>query len=396
MVKKHLTEQGLQSQKLEALGLFAGGIAHDFNNILSIIEGYTHIAIKQLKEGTLTPDQLKKIILSTQRGAGLTRQLLAFGRQKIDLEERVNIVEILRQQHILMKPLLGGAISVYMMLPEEAVWVKASTDQMSQVIMNIAINARDAMPDGGELAIICGPCIRNLVPKELQRNNPNVNFVKVSLIDSGGGIDPSTMPRIFDPFFTTKSVSRGTGLGLSVVHGIIKQIGGDIVVQSKPEEGTCFDLYIPMTAPPERSVQVPELKTHDALSGKTILVAEDEPELRDVLVTMLDGMEMKVLSASNGNQALLVQEEYDGEIDFLLTDVVMPEMNGVRLGELFQALRPQSDIVYMSGYPFVDINGKTSIPDGAAFIDKPLQEERIRKVLERALERRDARLKGER
>lgn len=203
------------------------------------------------------------------------------------------------------------------------------------------------------------------------------------------------LSRIFDPFFTTKSVTRGTGLGLSVVHGIMKQVGGDIIVHSKPGDGTTFDLYLPITSAPPRLHPVIEGPQADVLTGKTILVAEDEPELRDVLVTMLDGMHMKVLSACNGNHALLVQDEYDGDIDFLLTDVVMPEMNGVHLGELFKSLRPQSNVVYMSGYPFADIHQKVHIPDGAPFLDKPLQEERVRRVLERALERRDARTKKE-
>lgn len=379
-----------RQQKLQALGQFAGGIAHDFNNILSIIEGYTHIALRQLKEGTLAPEQLQKILKSTQRGAGLTRQLLSFGRQKIDVDEKINLAETLRQQHVLLKPLLGETVQLFMTVPENPVWLRATSDQITQIILNLALNARDAMPKGGELAIMCMSCPRGSLPKELKEKNAGEGYIRISVVDSGSGIDPAHLPRIFDPFFTTKDQGQGTGLGLSVVFGVIDQLKGHIEVSSKVGEGTSFDFYLPLAEPPA-DIAEKEEKTRD-LSGKTILIAEDEPELRDILIDLFKSMRMTVLSSSNGNHALMVQDDFEGEIDFLLTDVVMPEMDGVKLGEMFQSLRPTSNVIYMSGYPFMDGRKDIQVPKDEPFISKPLREDVVRRVLERALERQRERV----
>jgi CheY-like chemotaxis protein len=385
MKKKREEFQTLQAQKLEALGHFAGGIAHDFNNILSIIEGYTHIALRQMREGTLTPLQLEKILASTQRGAGLTRQLLAFARQKVDIESTASLTDTLRQQQVLLKPLLGETVHLHLTLPAEDVWVKLSGDQITQIVLNIALNARDAMPQGGDLVILCHKVSLSEGP-----------FVRMTFVDSGAGISKDVLPRIFDPFFTTKSPTKGTGLGLSVVHGIVNQAGGKIEARSKPGEGTTFQVYLPFALTPAAtpSPEGPEFLL-SSLEGKTILIAEDEPELLDVLAFMMSDMKMKVLTASNGNHALRVQEAYKGTIDFLLTDVVMPEMDGVHLGGLFETLRPDTNVVYMSGYPFLDGGRNWKLPSDASFISKPMQEGNIRLILERALQRRDERIKGE-
>lgn len=383
----------LQSQKLEALGLFAGGIAHDFNNILSIIEGYASIAIKRLNEGKLQPDQLQKIIQSTQRGAGLTRQLLAFSRQKIDLDAKTNIASAMRSQHVLLKPLLGETIRFSVRMPEVPMWVATSEDQLMQIVMNLVINARDALPTGGIITLSCQSCPAKELPPLLKSKGGSQSFLRMSLTDNGVGIPKDVLPRIFDPFFTTKEQSKGTGLGLSVVYGLIDQLGGVITVDSEMGKGTHFNVYLPLTSPPEEDqLNAGKDPVEPSLKGKTILVAEDEPELRDILVTMLSGMDMQVLTAANGNQALMVQDGYDGKIDFLLTDVVMPEMDGVRLGELFTSVRPDSNIVYMSGYPFLERDRNLHVPDTETFVHKPLQENKIRQILERALEKRQQRL----
>ena len=380
------SSQNVQIQKLEALGQFAGGIAHDFNNILSIIEGHMHVAIRQLESGTLKPEQLQKILKATQRGACLTRQLLSFGRQKVGVEEKVNLVEALHQQYTLLRPLLGESIQFFMTVPEEPVWINAMPDHLTQMILNLALNARDAMTKGGELAIMC-------TPYQKQRLNcdsgEETSFICISIVDSGGGIPADILPRIFEPFFTTKDQGKGTGLGLSVVYGIVDQLKGSIEVSSVQGEGTSFDIYLPVTEAPVADVIVfNDVKVCCSLAGKTILIAEDEHELRDILSGIFEGMNMKVLTAGNGNQALVVQDEYDGEIDFLLTDVVMPEMDGVKLGEIFRAVRPDSNVVYMSGYPFMDGRNDIKVPAGEPFMSKPLQEDSIRKVLECTLKRR--------
>jgi two-component system cell cycle sensor histidine kinase/response regulator CckA len=212
--------------------------------------------------------------------------------------------------------------------------------------------------------------------------------VRLSVRDNGEGIKSSVLPHIFDPFFTTKGQSKGTGLGLAVVYGIVDQLRGKIEVTSKVHEGTIFTVTMPQAEAPENYQPA-------SLEGKTILLAEDEPELRDILGVMLTGFGMKVLEASNGNHAMELQHDYAGSIDFLLTDVVMPEMDGHRLGKLFTVRRPDTNVIYMSGYPFLDSGEEKPFPDESTFIPKPLQEETVRQVLERALQMRDERLKNE-
>jgi two-component system cell cycle sensor histidine kinase/response regulator CckA len=366
-------DKDIQAQKLESLGRFAGGIAHDFNNILSIIEGHTQQAIKALKDGKLTAEQLQKILLSTQRGAGLTRQLLAFGRQKISVDETIDIVDFLQRESVLLSPVMGDKITSTLELPEGPLWVMASEDQIGQILLNLALNARDALPNGGNIDIKCS--VEN-------------GSVRLSVRDNGEGIKSSVLPHIFDPFFTTKGQSKGTGLGLAVVYGIVDQLRGKIEVTSKVHEGTIFTVTMPQAEAPENYQPA-------SLEGKTILLAEDEPELRDILGVMLTGFGMKVLEASNGNHAMELQHDYAGSIDFLLTDVVMPEMDGHRLGKLFTVRRPDTNVIYMSGYPFLDSGEEKPFPDESTFIPKPLQEETVRQVLERALQMRDERLKNE-
>ncbi len=387
--------RNLQRQKMEALGQFAGGIAHDFNNLLSIIEGHTHIALRQLKEGRLDPEQLLKILASTQRGAGLTRQLLSFGRQKVGFDEKTNLVEAMRQQHVLLLPLLGATIQLFMTVPEDPVWINAAPDQLTQIILNLALNARDAMPCGGELAIMCMACQKRHIPAVLREKNPETSYIRLSVVDSGTGIPDDVLPRIFEPFFTTKDQGKGTGLGLSVVYGVVDQLKGTIEVSSAQGDGTSFDIFLPIAEAPAPSLTAENNVSDKGLAGKTILIAEDEPELREMLADMFNGLKMNVLSAGNGNQALSVQDEYDGDIDFLLTDVVMPETDGVKLGEMFSSVRPDSNVVYMSGYPFMEGRRDLQVPEQAPFISKPIREDTVRKILERALERRQARLGGE-
>jgi two-component system cell cycle sensor histidine kinase/response regulator CckA len=400
------------ARNLEALGLFAGGIAHDFNNILSIIEGYAAIAQRQQREeGDIDPVLLQRIVAATQRGAGLTRQLLAFGKQQVAPQERTNLSAELRTQVELLRPLLGKNISLSLALPKEPLWIMGVRDNITQIAINLALNARDALPLGGTMMIsaLALPEAR-LVPRLLREQSPpGTRFVHMRFSDDGRGIDDDVLPHVFDPFFTTKDQGTGTGLGLSVVYGIVEQMGGSIEVHSRRGKGTTFDIFLPLledraaeqalpdAAQPEKpaEAQAPARKEQDVfstLAGRTIMIAEDEAELRDVLTLIFSDMDMHVLTASNGNHALQMQGEYEGHIDFLLTDVVMPEMDGVELGERFRRERPQSNVVFMSGYPFMDNRKNIALPAEADFISKPLQEKRIREILERALARRDARL----
>ncbi|MBI1215628.1 MAG: response regulator [Alphaproteobacteria bacterium] len=386
----------LNAQKLEALGLFAGGIAHDFNNILSIIEGYANVALRQQREeGKTDPATLEKIVNATQRGAGLTRQLLAFGRQQITPTEKTDLAAELRAQAALIRPLLGENVTLSLALPKTGLWMMGARDHITQILLNLALNARDAMPRGGTVIVSALQLPDNrLVPRLLREKFPDTPFIHLRFTDDGTGIPPDVLPHIFDPFFTTKDQGLGTGLGLCVVYGIVDQLGGTVEVSSREGKGTQFDIFLPAATPAEERKEEAAAAHEPAaqpLAGRTILIAEDEPELRDVLTVIFSGMNMHVLTASNGNHALQVQEDYDGDIDFLLADVVMPEMDGVQLAERFSRLRPGANVVYMSGYPFMDNRKDIKLPDDADFLPKPLREDRLRQILERALARRDAR-----
>ncbi len=406
---KKVDSNMLQAQKLESLGRLAGGIAHDFNNILSIIEGHTSIALVQLKDGRLEPEQLKRILEATQRGANLTRQLLSFGRMKVDIEKKLNLAEVLKDINSLIQPIIGKNIKLFLTIPDETVWIYASEDQLTQVILNLVLNARDAMSNGGELVMMFSPCQIRHVPKNLRKNNPGKSFIRLSVVDNGSGIEDQALSKIFDPFFTTKPDGYGTGLGLSVVHGIVEQLNGSIEVSSIKGGGTSFDIFLPEVSPPDdvsslEHVDISDLDNSNTvtkviptpnkskLSGKSILVVEDELEFREILSDTFENLGMKVLKAGDGNEALSVQDEYGDKIDFLLTDIIMPELDGIKLSQLYNSVRPDSDIVYMTGYPFKNIAKDMELPENIDFIKKPFGEGKIEQILEEALKRRKERL----
>lgn len=382
----------LHAQRLESLGQLSAGIAHDFNNILSIIEGHAELAIKQLQSGTLTTEQLERIRAATARGAGLTRQLLAFGRQKIGVIERMDICASLVNIRILLEPLFGAGVRFDVSLPAAPLWIDADEDHLTQIVLNLALNARDALPAGGDVHISCMACGDGALPVPLRQRGDNRAYVRLSITDNGSGIAPSVLPHIFEPFYSTKERGRGTGMGLAVVYGIVEQLGGLIDVRSRPGEGTAMHVYLPQSSHEDmRGLNSTWEHQTRSLRGRTVLLAEDEPELRDILCLMLEGFEMKVMAASNGNEAMRLQQQFVGEIDFLLTDIVMPEMDGVTLADLLSRGRPDTNVVYMSGYPFLKDDKELRIPATASFIRKPLRQDTVRQVLERALARRDAR-----
>lgn len=337
----------LHAQKLEALGQLAGGIAHDFNNILSIIEGHTELALKQLESGTLSPEQLERIRAATARGAGLTRQLLAFGRQKVGVLERMDICKALSGIRLLLQPLFGAAVRVDLSLPARPLWVEAGEDHLSQIVLNLALNARDALPAGGDVLISCMACGEGALPDALRARGSAREYIRLSVTDNGCGISPAVLPHIFEPFYSTKERGRGTGMGLAVVYGIVEQLGGAIDVRSRVGEGTAVHVYLPQAAADAAAPALADRWQREGggLRGRTVLLAEDEPELQNILALMLEGFEMKVLRAGNGNEAFALQQDFMGEIDFLLTDVVMPEMDGIALAEVFARRRPQTNVI---------------------------------------------------
>lgn len=369
------TAADAQPRKLEVLGKLSGGIAHDFNNILSIVEGYATIALKRHREGRLEEDQLKKIIDASQRGAVITRQLLAFGRQKVQIEETVDLCELIRRNEVIIRPQFGSSVAVRMEGLDQAYMIDCAPDGMTQILLNLASNARDAMPDGGNFRITLEPCGSERVPARCHSRDRGNGFVRLSIEDTGCGIPPDIMERIFDPFFTTKEQDKGTGLGLSVVYGLIEQMGGAIEASSVPGVGARFDLFFPVSEkPPAASPRTAEDGSPgDSLKGKTVLVVEDENDLRDILCDMLEEAGLRVVKARNGNEALVAQDEHDGPIDFLVTDVMMPGMNGTRLAELVLSLRPDMRVVFVSGYPFLNVSEGFSLPADIPCLSKPFQ-----------------------
>ncbi|MCB1592253.1 MAG: response regulator [Alphaproteobacteria bacterium] len=380
---KNREAEAYQAQKLEALGKLAGGVAHDFNNILSIIDGFSMMAAKKVEKESEAEQYLQRIQAAAKRGAALTGKMLTFSRHKVVSRSVLDLGEFIEGQKILLAPLVNASVRFSVTVVDRNLRVAASENSLAQVLMNLVVNARDAMPDGGSLTIEVSGCPREALPERVRKQLDGSAFVELRVSDTGEGMDQKIIERIFDPFFTTKPQGKGTGLGLSIVYGLVSEMGGALHVDSRKGEGASFALYLPRT-----KAEVSRKITGDVsdpstlkLRGVTVLVAEDEPELREIVCEMLVQMEATVLQASNGNEALLVQDDYDGDIDILLSDVVMPEMNGVKLAGLLCSLRPDTKVIFMSGYPNSGDMAPVEVPDDAVFMPKPIDYERLARTL---------------
>lgn len=373
-VNKTNEQHILQTQKMDAIGKLAGGVAHDFNNILSIVEGYVRLSEVALTRGDDVSDNFLRIRKAVKRGSSLTKQLLMFGKHRVSENKIIDLCSQVKEVENFLEPLLGVNFKVRIQTPEDPIYIKASIDAISQIIMNLVINARDAMDGMGEVVI-------RISEEKSDGENPKA---MLRIVDTGSGIEESVIGKIFDPFFTTKEQGKGTGLGLSMVYGIVKQIGAQISVSSILGEGTIFTIAFPIIdAPDDVKERLENLAHPQRLTNKTILIAEDEEDLLTIIKAILEEFGMKVLSAKNGQEALLLQDEHEGRIDFLLTDVVMPELGGLKLASLIQEIRPETKILFMSGYP--DRGGLSilDLPSDAIFMAKPVQPEFLRTVLER-------------
>jgi two-component system cell cycle sensor histidine kinase/response regulator CckA len=366
----------LQTQKMDAIGKLAGGVAHDFNNILSIVEGYVGLSEIAIKRGDDVSENFQRIKKAVKRGSGLTRQLLMFGKHRVSENKIVDLCSQVKDVESFLEPLLGVNFKVHIKTPEYPIFVRASADAIYQIIMNLVINARDAM-DGEGVVDIC------IIEENDDQQMP---CAILSVTDTGCGMDEKLIPKIFDPFFTTKEQGKGTGLGLSMVYGVVKQIGAKIDVSSIPNEGTVFSIHFPIIDDIDclgEQKNVP--RGYNNLRGKTILVAEDEEDLLVIIKTFLEDFGMKVMSAKNGQDALCIQDEFEDKIDFLLTDIVMPKLGGLKLASLIREVRPETNIVFMSGYPDRGDTLNFELPSDAIFMAKPLQPDFLRDVLEKIL-----------
>ena len=368
--QRRFEAQFLQAQKMEAIGRLAGGVAHDFNNLLTVILSYSSLLIEDWPADHPDRDDVDQIRKAAEGASGLTRQLLAFSRQQV-LDPRItDLNAVIANIEKLLTRLLGEDIRVVTRLAEDIGTVKVDSGQLEQVIVNLAVNARDAMPGGGILTIETA----NMEMDESYVSGHPIaapgSYVMLAVSDTGTGMDEATQARIFEPFFTTKGPGKGTGLGLATVHGIVRQSSGFIWVYSEIGRGTSFKIYLPrMDA---RMEATPTAAVPAAKAGATVLVVEDMDSVRRVTCRMLARQGYHVLEAASGAAALRLAQSHDGPIDLLLTDVVMPELDGRRLADQLAALRPGVKVLYMSGYTDHAIVNNGILNEGIAYLQKPL------------------------
>jgi len=386
--RKSLEAQLQQSQKMEAIGTLAGGIAHDFNNLLTTIIGNTELALMDLKSYNPLHEIMKEIKKAGERAASLTQQLLAFSRKQVIKPIALDLNQIIQETDKMLKRLIGEDIELYMALEPQLWKVNADPGQIDQVIMNLAVNARDAMPRGGKLTIETANV--ELDKKYLRAHAVEEQpgpYVRLSMSDTGIGMDEEIRPHIFEPFFTTKQMGKGTGLGLSTVYGIIKQSGGFIWVYSEPEQGTSFKIYLPLGEGDIESREKEQIPVKGLSGSETVLIVEDDDALRTLATKVLQRYGYRVLEAREGEEALRVTDEHEGPIQLMLTDVVMPGMDGRELAERLQPLHPEIKVIYMSGYTDDAIARHGILEPGLEFIQKPFSPEglacKVREVLDK-------------
>jgi two-component system cell cycle sensor histidine kinase/response regulator CckA len=366
-----LEEQLRQSQKMEAIGQLAGGVAHDFNNLLTGINGYSSLALQRIDGNHPIKSYLEEIRKAGERAANLTRQLLAFGRKQILQPKVLDLNSVVFDLDKMLRRLIGEDIDLLTITEPELGQVKADPGQIEQVILNLAVNARDAMPDGGQLTIQTSN-VR--LSEDYAQQHVSVvpgNYVMLAISDNGSGMDMDTRERVFEPFFTTKGAGKGTGLGLSTVYGIVKQSGGNTWVYSEVGKGTTFKIYLPRVDEPRDGSDAQIGAKPMPRGTETILLVEDEEQVRQIAEVILENQGYQVLVAVNGEQALTLVEQHDNDIDLMITDVVMPQMGGRELGERLSSSRPGMRVLYMSGYTDDAIVRHGLMDERLEFIEKP-------------------------
>ena len=386
-----LESQLRQAQKLESVGRLAGGVAHDFNNLLTIINGYSDFILNASRPDDLVYPYAQEIKKAGEHAAGLTKQLLAFSRKQVIEPRPLNVNTIVADAKRMLHRLIGEDIELTTTLDPLLPQVMADPDQINQVIVNLVVNARDAMPDGGKLDIATESVDLDARGVASHPDAVPGSYVVMSVTDTGIGMDEKTQQSAFEPFFTTKETGRGTGLGLSTVYGIVHQNGGWIDVRSEVGRGTSFSIYLPRLdacAVPDRTALDATLHT-----GETVLVVEDNGEVRRLTKALLEALGYHVIEAANSSEAFALEKEYSAEIHLLLTDVILPGMNGKTLSDQLRALRPKLKVLFTSGYTADVISGRGVLAPGMAYLPKPFTAEslaaKVREVLlEPAMSRR--------
>ena len=379
--RRSLEDQLRHSQRMEAVGRLAGGIAHDFNNLLQVINGYSDLLLEMVGQDAAMKDIVERVRRAGSRAGALTRQLLAFSRKQVLEPRLVDFAALVDEAQKMFMRLISEDIEVRVERQPGGWTVHADPGQLEQVLMNLVVNARDAMPDGGRILIETANVTRS--GAELAEDIPSGRYVRLSVSDSGHGIPPGVLPHIFEPFYTTKAADRGTGLGLSTVHGIVAQSDGHVRVYSEVGRGTTFHVYVPAVDRPAEAAAAPEPAR--AGGSETVLLVEDEADIRTVCERMLARAGYTVLSAENPSAALDVLTHHDGPIHLLLTDVVMPGGSGPALVSQMRPLRPDTAVVYMSGYTEHASLRSGLIEPGACFLNKPFDRQSLLGTLQRAL-----------
>ena len=385
--QRKLEDQLVQAQKMEAVGQLAGGVAHDFNNLLTVIMSYSSMLLTDMEAANPMRGDIQEISNAATRAATLTRQLLAFSRKQVLQLQAVNVNEVVSHVEKLLRRLIGEDISLSTHLDPSLAHINGDPGQLEQVLLNLAVNARDAMPNGGALTIATGNVDLSDEHGERHMGAAPGKYVMVSVTDTGGGMTKEVQQRLFEPFYTTKGPGKGTGLGLSTVHGIVKQSGGDVYVYSELGHGTTFKVYFPcLNAEAELIATTAEHAAITPRGSETILLAEDDEALRALGERVLSAFGYKVLVARTGAEALRIVAEHQGHIDLVATDVVMPEMNGSQLVAKVLKARPGIRVLFMSGYTDDEVVRRGVIDGQTAFLQKPFTPDlianKVRQVLD--------------
>jgi nitrogen-specific signal transduction histidine kinase/FixJ family two-component response regulator len=381
--RRSLEEQLRQSQKMEAIGRLAGGVAHDFNNLLSVISGYGELLAGDGSLGEQNRMRVEQMLRAAERAGSLTRQLLAFGRKQVVEPRVLDLNDALLDADRFLRRLIGEDVEIVTSLGEGIGAIRADRGQLEQILMNLVVNARDAMPQGGTITLRTADAEAGGADPLLEGAMPPGPYVMLAVEDTGVGMSPEVQARIFEPFFTTKERGRGTGLGLATVHGIVQQSRGHIFVASEPGRGTSFRVYFPRVDEAVTATGLPRLARPGAEGRETILVVEDEEAVRELVAEALHGFGYQVLTASTFDGALDAALGHAGDIELLVTDVILPGKSGVEVARAIRGLRPSIAVLYASGFTDDAVLGLEET--GVAFLQKPFTlgalADKVREVL---------------
>jgi PAS domain S-box-containing protein len=383
--ESRLEQQLFQAQKIDAIGRLAGGVAHDFNNLLGVITGYGEVVFKRLPPDDSLKSKMRQVLKAAERAAGLTRQLLAFSRKQVLQPRILDLNSVVADMDDMLRRVIGEDVQFTTRMEPRLGSVRADPAQVEQIIMNLVVNARDAMPEGGTLTIETRNA--DLEPSYTMTHPPTRPglYVMLSISDTGAGMDDATQARIFEPFFTTKEAGRGTGLGLATVYGIVKQSGGYIWAYSEVGVGTTFKVYFPRI---DEEALLPPVPEHGPIVGgsETVLLVEDESSLRELLREVLETNGYMVLAARDGSEALRIAGEHVGLIEMMVTDVIMPGMTGPRIADLIAPSRPTMKVLFISGYSDQSATRHGLVGPGRAFLSKPFGAEALLRHVRQSLD----------